>query len=130
MIGPDRARADLQLAATLQLDRERFIVRTDSHPAQLAAARAGLGIATVQRQVGLADPNLPAITAAKLDTWLVTHENLRGIPRVQAVSDTLAEAFEMITRVSGSAGVGALHDLVASADALCRWSRQRLADQS
>jgi hypothetical protein len=61
--------------------------------------------------IGLADPNLtavlPAITAAKLDTWLVTHENLRGIPRVRAVFDTLVEAFEMITRVSGSVGVGA-----------------------
>jgi hypothetical protein len=62
--------------------------------------------------VGLAAPNLtavlPAITVTKLDTWLVTHENLRGIPRVQAVFDTLVEAFEMITRVRGSAGVGAI----------------------
>ncbi len=101
LIGSDRARTDIQLASTLHPDlgRERFVVRTDSHPAQLAAARAGLGIAVVQRPVGLADPFLravlPAITVASLDTWIVTHENLRGLPRVRAVFDYLVEAFTL-----------------------------------
>ena len=101
LIGSDRARADIQLASTLHpdLSRERFVVRTDSHPAQLAAARAGLGIAVVQRPVGLADPFLrpvlPAVTVASLDTWIVTHENLRGLPRVRAVFDHLVEAFTL-----------------------------------
>lgn len=104
LIGSDRARADIQLASTLHPDlgRERFMVRTDSHPAQLAAARAGLGIAVVQRPVGLADallrPVLPTVTVASLDTWIVTHENLRGLPRVRAVFDHLVEAFTLFIR--------------------------------
>lgn len=104
LIGSDRARADIQLASTLHPDlgRERFTVRTDSHPAQLAAARAGLGIAVVQRPVGLADPFLrpvlPTVTVASLNTWIVTHENLRGLPRVRAVFDHLVEAFTLFIR--------------------------------
>lgn len=50
MIGPDRSRRDLLFASQIlpDLSPERFVLRTDSHPAQLAAARAGLGIAVVQ----------------------------------------------------------------------------------
>ncbi len=99
LIGSDRTQADLDLIRTLipDLDRSRFAIRTDSHPAQLAAARAGLGIAVVQRPVGLADPSLravlPGLTIATLDTWIVTHENLRRLPRVGAVFDHLVTAF-------------------------------------
>lgn len=98
-IGPDRARSDLQLAAALHpgLTRERFVVRTDSHPAQLALARAGLGIAVVQRPIGRADPRLrpvlPNLEIAALDTWIVTHEDLRSVPRVRAVFDHLVTEF-------------------------------------
>lgn len=106
-IGPDRSRADLALAAALHpaLSRDRFVLRTDSHPAQLAAARAGLGIAVVQRPVAERDPMLravlPEFTVAVLDTWIVTHEDLRGLPRIRAVFDHLVEAF------SNSAAQGA-----------------------
>lgn len=98
-IGPDRARADLQLALALHpaLTRERFVARTDSHPAQLALARAGLGIAVVQVPIGRADPLLrpvlPEIQVATLDTWIVTHQDLRNVPRVRAVFDHLVTAF-------------------------------------
>lgn len=103
-VGSDRARADLQLAATLNIhvSRDRFVLRTDSHPAQLAAARAGLGIAVVQRPIGLADPLLravlPSMTIASLDTWIVTHENLRGLSRVSAVFDHLVQTFTQFAR--------------------------------
>lgn len=99
-IGPDRASEDLALAAAVLpgLARERYVLRCDSHPAQLAAARAGLGIAVVQRPVGLADqmlrPVLPQLQIANLDTWIVTHENLRNLPRVRAVYDHLVEGFQ------------------------------------
>lgn len=98
-IGPDRARGDLALAEAFYpgLSRERFVLRTDSHPAQLAAARAGLGIAVVQRPFGRADPALravlPDITVASLDTWIATHEDLRAVPRVRVVYEHLVETF-------------------------------------
>jgi len=104
LIGPDRALADFERAATLfpDLDRGRFVVRTDSHPAQLAAVRAGLGIAVVQLPVGLADarlrPILPELKIGKLDSWIVMHENLRELPRVRAVFDHLVGAFRQFAR--------------------------------
>jgi DNA-binding transcriptional LysR family regulator len=103
-IGPDRARADLQLAATLDayVSRDQFVLRTDSHPAQLEAARSGLGIAVVQRPIGLADPLLravlPSMTIASMDTWIVTHANLRRLPRVSTAFDHLVEAFARFAR--------------------------------
>lgn len=104
LIGPDRARADLDLAASLApaLVRSRFVVRTDSHPAQLAAARAGLGIAVVQRPIGLSDPSLrpvlPDVVPAKMDTWIVIHEDLRDVPRIRAVFDHLVSEFRSFIR--------------------------------
>ncbi|WP_333828273.1 substrate binding domain-containing protein [Pararhodobacter sp.] len=99
-IGPDRQRGDLALVESLNL-RGRIVLRTDSHPAMLSAARAGLGIAVAQVPVASADPRLarvlPGIVLAHLDTWLVTHENLARVPRVRAVLDALAAAFrEMV----------------------------------
>jgi DNA-binding transcriptional LysR family regulator len=105
-IGPDRARSDLQLAVALHagLTRERFKVRVDSHPTQLALARAGLGIAVVQRPIGRADPLLvpvlPELHIPGLDTWIVTHEDLRNVPRVRAVFDHLVGAFIHFTSKS------------------------------
>lgn len=99
LIGPDRHRNDLALADGLgpAFPRDRLVIRTDSHPAQLAAARAGLGIAVVQVPVGERDPGLrrilPDIVVATLDAWIVTHENLRRVPRIRAVFDTLAASF-------------------------------------
>lgn len=95
LIGPDRTRADLELVAQLypDLPRERFVARTDSHPAQLALARAGVGIAVVQRPIGDGDPSLQAVLPdmklLALDTWIVTHKDLRQIPRVRTVFDHL-----------------------------------------
>lgn len=106
LIGPDRNRADLELAQKLgsAFSRDRFVVRTDSHPAQLAAARAGLGIAVAQRPVGASDPGLipilPDVDIAVLETWIVTHENLAKVPRVRAVFDSLVESFQIMSRRS------------------------------
>jgi DNA-binding transcriptional LysR family regulator len=102
-VGPDRNRRDLALAERLgeAILRDRFTVRTDSHPAQLALARAGLGIAVAQVPVGQRDPHLvrilPDFEVATLDTWIVTHENLARLRRIRAVFDSLAESFRTIS---------------------------------
>lgn len=100
MIGPDRNRSDLALAERLgpAVARERIALRTDSHPAQFAAMRAGLGIAVAQVPAGESDPSLvrilPDVDIARIDTWIVTHENLRRVPKVRAVFDLLVECFK------------------------------------
>ncbi|TMV59549.1 LysR family transcriptional regulator, partial [Thioclava sp. BHET1] len=76
--------------------------RTDSHPAQLAAARAGMGIAVVQNAIAARDPDLVQVLAdiemPRLDTWIVTHENLRRLPRIAAVFDHLVAEFDVYGR--------------------------------
>lgn len=106
-IGPDRSQSDLRFAAQLipHLPPGNFALRTDSHPAQFAAARAGLGIAAVQIAVAEQSDGLvrvlPDMQIGLLEAWIVTHEDLRNVPRVRAVIDHLAEAFgERTNRVS------------------------------
>ena len=97
MIGPDRSGRDLELAGTLfpGVSPSHFALRTDSHPVHLAAARAGLGIAVVQCPIGNADPVLvrvlPELDVAMLETWIVTHEDLRNVAKVRAVFDHLVD---------------------------------------
>jgi DNA-binding transcriptional LysR family regulator len=100
LIGPDRSAADLEAIGRLMPDLGRlpFVIRTDSHPAQLAAIRARLGIGVIQCAVGRMDcelvPVLPDAMVGALDTWIVTHEDLRDTPRVRAVFDHLVEEFD------------------------------------
>ncbi|WNG32256.1 LysR family transcriptional regulator [Archangium violaceum] len=99
LIGSDRNQVDLALAASLgpQFEPNRYVLRTDSHPSQVAAARAGVGIAVCHVPLGNADPRLirvlPDFVIHVLETWIVTHENLSRVPRVRAVFDHLAAAF-------------------------------------
>lgn len=99
LIGPDRGVADRR-ALESWFPRNvaaRMILRTDSHPAQLAYARAGLGIALCHRAIGLADSRLaevlPDAISHSLPVWLVAHRDLRHEPRVRATLDHLGEAF-------------------------------------
>lgn len=74
--------------------RAPVAVRTNSREAQLAAVRAGLGIAALPRV--LADP-VPDIVRVRCDQpalsreiWLGVHRDLRDMPRVRAVADAVA----------------------------------------
>ena len=100
LIGPDRRRGDLAMLSAVapQLSPQRLVLRTDSHVAQFAAARAGLGVAVGQVPVGERDAALqrvlPDFKAAEMGVWVVMHENMRLVPRVQAVFDGLAVEFQ------------------------------------
>lgn len=108
LIGPDRNPTDLALAARLgpQFAPDRFALRTDSHPAQLSAARSGVGIAVCSLPVAAGDPRLvrviPGFEAHVLDVWAVTHANLSKVPRIRTVLDHLAKSFAALP-VSASA---------------------------
>ena len=98
LVGPDRDTGDLRALreAGLDLRREMFAVRTDSHLAQLGAIRAGLGIGVCQaalarRGAGLV-PVLPAAFAYGLETWIAMHEDLRRVERVRVTFDHLVRA--------------------------------------
>lgn len=102
-IGPDRNREDLALAGTIADSAEiRWIARTDSHPAQLALAREGLGIAVVQQPAAARHPELVRVlldvVLPSLPTWIVTHENLRPLSRVAALFDHLVSEFDAYGR--------------------------------
>lgn len=104
VIGPERNRSDLAIVERLQnvVALNQLVLRTDSHPAQLAMARAGLGIAVAQVPAGENDPSLvrllPDFEVAVLDVWIVAHENLARVARVRAVMDSLADSFRRLTQ--------------------------------
>jgi DNA-binding transcriptional LysR family regulator len=84
------------------LPTQDFAFRSDSDLAQLAAVRAGLGIGVchvplARRGRALARV-LPDIFALPLETWVVTHEDLRSVARVRAVFDTLVEGLTRYAR--------------------------------
>ncbi|MEO9131200.1 MAG: LysR family transcriptional regulator [Sphingomonas sp.] len=72
-----------------------FSFRSDSDLAQLAALRAGVGIGVCQLPIAARDPSLvrllPEAFEYPLETWVVAHEDLRGVARIRAVFDHLAE---------------------------------------
>ncbi|MDJ0388365.1 LysR substrate-binding domain-containing protein [Roseomonas sp. E05] len=96
LIGPDRAPSDLRLVAALApaLSHQAFALRTDSHPAQFAAVRAGLGIGPVHLALGQRAPGLvrvlPGFLIHGFETWIVMHEDPRRVARIRAVFDHLA----------------------------------------
>ncbi|HEX8699459.1 MAG TPA: LysR family transcriptional regulator [Myxococcaceae bacterium] len=74
-----------------------FALRSNSRYAQLAAARAGAGVALLpcyladsgQGLVRLCEPE----AVPTREAWLVVHQDLQRVPRVRAVLDFVAEVF-------------------------------------
>jgi len=94
LIGYDRETLLIQafLAQGVAAERPDFGFRTDSNLAQLAAMRAGLGVAVCQIPIAARDPAmvrlLPKVGAA-LEVWVVSHPNLRASKRIRACLDAL-----------------------------------------
>lgn len=97
LIGADRDRGFVGALASLglQISARAFAIRTDSDGAQLAAVRAGLGIGVAQVPLAARDPALQRVlprVAFPLETWVVMHEDQRGVRRVRLVFDHLVRA--------------------------------------
>jgi len=104
LIGPARNDPAVRvLREQGMLPTQDFMIRCDSDLAQLAAVRAGLGIGVCHVQLAHRDSALvhllPDIFALPLETWVVTHEDLRSVARVRAVFDTLVEGLARYTRL-------------------------------
>ncbi|MEO8811490.1 MAG: LysR family transcriptional regulator [Caulobacteraceae bacterium] len=95
LIGYDRAVPSARVLEQLRLPvaREMFAFRTDSDLAQIAALRAGFGIAPCQPGIAARDPDLvPILTAAfgfDLEVWVVMHEDLKANRRMRLMFDHL-----------------------------------------
>lgn len=79
----------------LKVTREMFAFRCDNDLAQIAALRAGLGIAACQYGIARRDPALVPILAdqlrVQLELWVVMHENLKKEQKVKLMFDHLVE---------------------------------------
>jgi DNA-binding transcriptional LysR family regulator len=92
----DEAHAHLPAAAWLTKTAPDIDIAlvTSSLPAQIAAVRAGLGLAVLPDFLAVGDDLVQVIPSGKLFTnevWVVTHADLTGSARVRAVSDFLAD---------------------------------------
>jgi DNA-binding transcriptional LysR family regulator len=80
-------------AQGVAVTRDFFNLRTDSDLAQLAALRAGYGIAGCQDALARRNPNLVPVmhnqVRLMLDLWLVMHEDLRSSRRVRLLYEHL-----------------------------------------
>jgi DNA-binding transcriptional LysR family regulator len=96
LIGSDRDPAFAHMLAKLgkPFSEATFSFRSDSHLAQLAALRAGLGIGICQLGIARRDAELTALLHADLrfsmQMWLAMHRDQRASRRIRLVFDHLA----------------------------------------
>jgi DNA-binding transcriptional LysR family regulator len=95
LIGPDRGDALPRALAAhgIHVSRDAFAFRCDSDLACLAALRAGIGVGICQVPLAARMPELRPVLpplGAELEVWLVTHPDLRAVPRVRIALDGLA----------------------------------------
>ncbi|WP_312407273.1 LysR family transcriptional regulator [Rhizobium sp.] len=72
----------------------KIVLVTSSLPSQIAAVRAGLGLAVIPDFLAVGDDLLPVIPSERMfsnKVWLVTHTDLVASARVRAIMDFLAE---------------------------------------
>lgn len=80
------------------IGEREVVLRTNDLQTQVAAARAGLGIAALPHYLGDGDPLLQrhAVTQKPIsrDVWLVVHRDLRQVPAVRAVMEFLVNCLK------------------------------------
>ncbi|MGO4175484.1 LysR family transcriptional regulator [Bosea sp. TAF32] len=89
-------------AAGSPLAMARTVFRSDNHLAHLAAIRAGVGYGLCQVSLAARDGALvrlfPDDANFDLETWIVTHEDLRSIPRISAVMEAIRDGLRHYIR--------------------------------
>ncbi|WP_204623615.1 LysR family transcriptional regulator [Crenalkalicoccus roseus] len=108
LIGPDRSDALPRALAAhgIAVSREAFTFRCDSDVACLAALRAGIGVGICQVPLAARMPDLRPVLptlGAELEMWLVTHPDLRTVPRVRIALDALAAGLRCYLAVGDTA---------------------------
>jgi len=80
--------------APVKVRREQFTFRCDSGPMQMAALRAGVGIAGCHVEIARRDRNLVPVLekafAFSIEMWLAMHKDARGTRRIRLLFDHLA----------------------------------------
>ncbi|HSV03224.1 MAG TPA: LysR family transcriptional regulator [Phenylobacterium sp.] len=95
-IGPDRDFHALRTGGPVgsNMRREDFRFRTDNVAAQLAAMRAGIGIAACHKKLAQRDsslvPVLPEMIAFEREIWVAMHEDARRVRRIRLLFDAVA----------------------------------------
>lgn len=78
--------------------QDAVVYRTNSMVLQLAAVRAGVGLACLPRYLAAAEPDLVMVLPLDpdhgADLWLLTHGELRQTARVRAFIDFMADAIQ------------------------------------
>lgn len=104
LIGLERDDATVRAlrVAGSPLASAQTVFRSDNHLAHLAAIRAGIGYGLCQVLLAARDAELvrlfPEQVHFDLDTWIVTHEDLRAIPRIRVVMEALGEGLKRYLR--------------------------------
>ncbi len=100
-IGYDASMADSPQEVWLGtiIGEREVVLRTNDLQTQVAAARAGLGVAALPHYLGDGDPHLQryAVTQRPIsrDVWLVVHRDLRQVPAVRAVMEFLVNCLKL-----------------------------------
>lgn len=123
LIGFDR---DLHVLRTTgdraaQFRREDFGLRTDNVAAQIAALRAGMGIAACHVAIAQREPNLVPVLADAFnferEIWLVMHPDLKDVHRIRLLFDHLASRLTAYAKSVATQRIGSYaHDESASKD--------------
>jgi DNA-binding transcriptional LysR family regulator len=91
-IGPDDTSWSEGIWMSRCLAGARVILRTNSTPAQLAAALEGMGIAVLPCYIGDNEPGLLRMTAERVvvrHVWIAMHRDLQHAGRIRACADFL-----------------------------------------
>lgn len=100
LIANDESLADLPESVWLSRHHpgKRIAFRSNSVQTQLAAARAGFGVALLPRWLADGEAGLQrqpsAVPPPTREVWLAVHRDLKDVPRVRAVIDHVTAVFE------------------------------------